>query len=112
MNFFNFVLSLVYINNNTSNIKSDSFLDKIHIGKHNNIYRKHLGAFNVIRGKGSYLFGALAKSGEGKSLEDEITFLIMIPQEYIFKKNNMTEASFLRCAKVNKYHFNRRHRLR
>ena len=85
----------------------DSFLDKIHIGKHNNIYRKHLGAFNVIRGKGSYLFGALAKSGEGKSLEDEITFLIMIPQEYIFKRNQMTLSSFSRYSKESIYFFDR-----
>lgn len=64
----------------------DSIVDKFHIGNHKNIYRKHIGGFNIIRGKGSYFISTTATSGEGKSLEDEIAILKLIPTEYIFKK--------------------------
>lgn len=85
----------------------DTIIDKFHIGSHKNIYRKHIGAFNVIRGKGSYLFGTTAKSGEGKSLEDEIAFLKLIPNDYIFKKNQMTLSSFSRYAEASEFYFER-----
>lgn len=82
-------------------------LDKLHIGEHRNIYRKILGAFNVMRGKGSYLFETTAHAEAGKSLEDEIVFLNIIPKEYVFKKNNMSEASFVRYSDINISYFTR-----
>lgn len=76
----------------------DSIVNKFHIGNHKAIYRKHLGGVNVIRGKGSYFIYTKAKSNVGKSLEDKIAFLLMIPERYIFKRNQMTLASFSRYA--------------
>lgn len=74
----------------------DSIVNKFHVGNHRAIYRKHLGGVNIIRGKGSYFIYTKAKSNVGKSLEDSIAFLMMIPERYIFKKNQMTLASFSR----------------
>lgn len=74
----------------------DDSIKNIHIGDNKNIIRKILVGFNVIRGAGSYLCETIAKSGAGKSLEDEIAFLLAMPQEYIFRKNSMTVASFTR----------------
>ena len=85
----------------------DSMIDSFHIGNHKNIYRKHLGAVNVMRGIGRYIFGTKAKSEAGKSIEDEISFLILIPKEYIFKKNQMSLASFSRYGEVSPYYFDR-----
>ena len=51
--------------------------------------------------------GTTAKSGEGKSLEDEIAILKLIPNEYIFKKNQMTLSSFSRYSEANSYYFDR-----
>lgn len=85
----------------------DSIIDRFHIGNHKNIYRKHLGAVNIMRGKGRYIFGTKAKAEAGKSLEDEISFLIMIPKEYIFKKNQMTLSSFTRYGQLSPYYFDR-----
>ena len=82
-------------------------IDKLHIGEHRNIYRKLLGAFNVMRGTGSYLFETTAHAEAGKSLEDKIVFSYLIPEEYIFKKNNMTEASFIRYSDTNTDFFTR-----
>lgn len=76
----------------------DSIVNKFHVGNHMAIYRKHLGGINVIRGKGSYFIYTKAKSNVGKSLEDMIAFLMMIPERYIFKRNQMTLASFSRYA--------------
>ena len=85
----------------------DSMIDRFHIGNHKNIYRKHLGAVNVMRGKGRYIFGTKAKAEAGKSLEDEIAFLMLIPNEYIFKKNQMTLSSFSRYGQLSPYYFDR-----
>lgn len=85
----------------------ENIVDKFHIGNHKNIYRKHIGGFNIIRGRGAYLMGTTAKSGEGKSLEDEIAILKLIPNEYIFKKNQMTLSSFSRYSEANSYYFDR-----
>ena len=74
----------------------DDIISKIYIGDNKNIIRKILLGFNVIRGKGSYLCETVAKSGAGKSLEDEIAFLISMPEENIFIKDDMTFASFTR----------------
>lgn len=82
-------------------------VSKIHLGDNKNIYRKLLMGFNVMRGKGSYLSETIAESGTGKSLEDEIAFLLMIPKEYIFKKNLMTFASFTRYSNITEYYFDR-----
>lgn len=85
----------------------DSMIDEFHIGNHKNIYRKHLGAVQVMRGKGRYIFGTKAKAEAGKSLEDEISFLMLIPKEYIFKKNQMTLSSFSRYGQLSPYYFDR-----
>lgn len=85
----------------------NSIVDKFHIGNHKNIYRKHIGGFNIIRGKGAYFIGTTATSGEGKSLEDEIAILKLIPSEYIFRKNQMTLASFSRYGEASPYYFDR-----
>ena len=82
-------------------------LDKLHIGEHRNLYRKLLGAFNVMKGKNGYLFETTAHAEAGKSLEDKIVFEYLIPEEYIFKKNNMTEASFARYSEINREYFTR-----
>lgn len=85
----------------------DSLVNPFHIGNHKAIYRKHLGGFNVISGKGSYFISTKAKSNVGKSLEDKIAFLMMIPERYIFKKNQMTLASFSRYSDINVRYFER-----
>lgn len=82
-------------------------ISKLHLGEHRNIYRKVLGAFNVMQGKASYLFETTASSGAGKSLEDKIAFEYMIPQQYIFRKSSMTYASFTRYSDVTPYYFDR-----
>ena len=85
----------------------DSIVNPFHVGNHRAIYRKHLGGFNVIRGKGSYFINTKAKSNVGKSLEDLIAFLLMIPERYIFKRNQMTLASFSRYADKTVWYFER-----
>ena len=85
----------------------DDQLDKLHIGKHTNMYRKLLGAFNIMQGKGSYIFETIAKAGEGKSLEDEIVFNHMIPKQYIYRVNSITTSSFTRYADKSVYYFDR-----
>lgn len=87
-----------YLNDNIS---------KIHLGDNKNIYRKILMGFNVMRGKGSYLCETIAESGTGKSLEDEIAFLKVIPKEYIFRKNLMSFASFTRYSNISEWYFDR-----
>lgn len=82
-------------------------IDKLQIGEHKNIYRKMLAGFNVMRGKGSYLFETIAEAEGGKSLEEDIVFESLIPEEYIFKKNDMSEASFLRYSEANEEFFTR-----
>lgn len=85
----------------------DSIVNKFHVGNHMSVYRKHLGGFNIIRGKGSYFIYTKAKSNVGKSLEDLIAFLMMIPKRYIFKKDQMTIASFSRYADQTVRYFER-----
>lgn len=85
----------------------DNQLDKLHIGKHTNMYRKLLGAFNIMQGKGSYIFETIAKAGEGKSLEDEIVFNHMIPKQYIYRVNSITTSSFTRYGDKSMYYFDR-----
>ena len=85
----------------------ENIIDKFHIGSHKNIYRKHIAGFNIIRGRGAYFIGTTAKSGEGKSLEDDIAILKLIPSEYIFKKNQMTLASFSRYSQASPSYFDR-----
>lgn len=76
----------------------DSLVNPFHVGNHMAVYRKHLGGVNVIRGEGSYFIYTKATHNVGKSLEDKIAFLMMIPERYIFKRNQMTLASFSRYA--------------
>ena len=82
-------------------------INKLQLGEHKNIYRKLLAAFNIIRGKGSYLIETIADAEEGKSLEDEIVFYYLIPEEYIFNKNDMSVASFLRYSEADEEFFTR-----
>lgn len=74
----------------------DSLVNPFHIGNHKTIYRKHLGGIDVIRGRGSHFISTTSRFQGGKSLEDEIAFLMMIPERYIYKKNQMTLSSFTR----------------
>lgn len=83
-------------------------LDNLHKGKHTNMYRKILGAFKIMRGEGSYIFETIAKAGEGKSLEDEIVFSLIIPQQYIYKVNSITTSSFTRYSDKSEYYFDRK----
>lgn len=85
----------------------DNLLDKLHIGNHTNIHRKLLGAFKIMRGEGSYIFETIAKAGEGKSLEDEIVFNLIIPKQYIYKVNSITTSSFTRYSDKSPYYFDR-----
>lgn len=82
-------------------------LDKLHKGEHKNLYRKLLSAVNIIRGKASFLIETTAEAEEGKSLEDEIVLSTLIPDNYIFKKNNMTFSSFVRYGALNEWFFTR-----
>lgn len=86
----------------------DDNLDKLHIGKHTNIYRKILGAFKIMKGEGSYIFETIAKAGEGKSLEDDIVFNYIIPKQYVYKVNSITKSSFTRYGEKNEYYFDRK----
>ena len=74
----------------------DSLVNPFHVGNHKTIYRKHLGGIDVIRGRGSHFISTTSRFQGGKSLEDEIAFLMMIPERYIYKKNQMTLSSFTR----------------
>ena len=76
-----------------------TILDDIHIGnEHKNIYRKVLMAFNVMRGKGSYISETTAKAESGKTFEDNLVFFKILPSRYLFKADKMTEASFIRLC--------------
>lgn len=82
-------------------------LDKIHKGDHRNIFRKTMGAYNIIIGNASFLIETIADSEEGKSLEDWIVFNLIIPQQYIYKVNSITESSFTRYGEKSEYYFDR-----
>ena len=60
-----------------------------------------------MRGEGSYLIETIAKAGEGKSLEDDIVFNLIIPKQYIYKVNSITTSSFTRYSDKNEYYFDR-----
>ena len=85
----------------------DSFVDKFHKGTHKAIYRKHLGGVNVIRNRGSYFLSTLADAMEGKSLEDKIAFLMMIPEIYLFVRDDMSLSSFSRYSDIDVRFFER-----
>ena len=85
----------------------DNLLDKLHIGSHTNIHRKLLGSFKVMKGEGSYLFETIAKAGEGKSLEDDIVFNLIVPKQYIYRVNSITTSSFTRYSDKSPYYFDR-----
>lgn len=85
----------------------DGIIDHFHVGNHKVVYRKHLGGVSVIRGGGSYYINTTAKHEGGKSLEDEIAFLKMIPKRYIYKKNKMSLSAFSRKADVSPRFFER-----
>ena len=85
----------------------NNILDAIQLGSHKNIFRKILAGYNIISGKGSYLSETTAKAEQGKTFEDEIVFLRIIPQNYIFEVNEITLASFVRYALINPKYFSR-----
>ncbi len=85
----------------------EKHLDKLHKGNHTNMYRKLLGAFKIMRAEGSYIFETIAKAGEGKSLEDDIVFSLIIPPRYIYKVNSITKSSFTRYSDKNPNYFDR-----
>ena len=82
-------------------------ITKIHLGSNKGIYKKLLASFNIMNGTGSYLFNTTSASATGKSEEDKTIFMKMLPAEYVLNKNNITEASFIRYAKVDPKYFNR-----
>lgn len=82
-------------------------ISKIHLGSNKGIYKKLLASFNIMNGTGSYLFNTTSASATGKSEEDKTIFMKMLPAEYVLNKNNITEASFIRYAKVDPKYFNR-----
>lgn len=85
----------------------DNELDKLYVGKHNDVILKLLGVFKIMKGEGSYIFETIADSGEGKSLADEILFEFIVPKQYIYKVNSITKSSFTRYAERNEYYFDR-----
>lgn len=94
-------------------IKSDGFvkymddiLKKLHIGDNSNIIRKTLAMFIVMNGWASYFLMTDGMAEAGKSYEDELA-VSFIPNRYIFKINNMTRASFTRCAETHERYFDR-----
>ena len=86
----------------------DPILKKIHIGDPRNIYRKTLMSLNIMRGEFSAFLLDIAESGAGKSHENHIVFEIIIPERYIEKIDNITEASFVRFSDEHEYFLDRK----
>lgn len=82
-------------------------LDKIHIGKHKNIYRKILVLFKIMRGEGSFISETTAKAEQGKSFEDDIILKYITPSRYVLDVNQITEASFIRKCFNNSNYYDR-----
>ena len=85
----------------------NNVLDSIHLGDHRNILRKTLMVFSIMMGKGSFLSETVAEKEAGKSFEDDIVFSIITPPRYIFKANDMTDASLKRFGAISEYYFDR-----
>lgn len=85
----------------------NNIIQKFYKGDTTNIIRKFLGAFCVMLGKQSFFIMTTAHSEEGKSLEDDIVFNILIPPRYVFHKNSMTLSSFTRYSEKSIHYFNR-----
>ncbi len=85
----------------------NNIIKKFYKGETTNIIKKFLGGFSIMLGKESFFFITTAHSEEGKSLEDDIVFNKLIPERYIFHKNSMTEASFLRYSEKSQNYFDR-----
>ena len=85
----------------------DNELDKLYVGKHTDTIRKLLAVFKIMKGEWSVILETIAKSGEGKSLADEILLGIIVPKQYIYNINNITKSSFTRYAELNEYYFDR-----
>ena len=85
----------------------DDILKDIHLGEHKNIYRKTLMLFKIMRGEASFISETTAKAEAGKSFEDDIVFKLIAPQRYIFKANDITEASLKRYGAISEYYFDR-----
>lgn len=84
-----------------------NILKKIHKGEQKNILRKMLMAFSIMRGEASFLSETVAEAETGKSFEDKIVFEYIIPDEYIFSKNDMTYSAFSRYSLFDEYFFDR-----
>ena len=82
-------------------------LDKIIVGEHTDLIRKTLVAFKIMKGEWSGILETIAKSGEGKSLSDEILFHHIVPKRYIYNVNSITKSSFTRYAELNENYFDR-----
>lgn len=85
----------------------DNIIKKFYKGDTTNIIRKFLGGFSIMLGKQSFVIKKTAYSEEGKSLEDDIVFDKLIPQRYVFHKNSMTLASFIRYSERSIRYFDR-----
>ena len=60
-----------------------------------------------MRGEASFIVETTAKTGAGKSFEDDIVFELVTPQRYIFKANQMTEPSFISNCNTNPNYYTR-----
>lgn len=82
-------------------------LDKLYVGEHTDLIRKILVVFKIMKGEWSGILETIAKSGEGKSLSDEILFHLIVPKRYIYNVNSITKSSFTRYAELNENYFDR-----
>lgn len=85
----------------------DNELDKIYVGEHTDLIRKTLVVFKIMKGEWSGILETIAKSGEGKSLADEILLHLIVPKQYIYNVNSITKSSFTRYAELDEYYFDR-----
>ncbi len=84
----------------------NDILDKIHIGDNRSIIRKILGGYVIISGDYSLILGTDGNAEVGKTYEDKAV-ISAIPERYIYPVNDMTKASFSRCAETHERYFDR-----
>lgn len=83
-----------------------NILDTIHIGSNKSILRTLLGEFSIINGDTSFLIMSTWGAETGKSYESKLA-MNFIPDNYLFKVNDMTKANFSRYAETHKHFFDR-----
>lgn len=85
----------------------EQHISKLYIGNKICIYRMLLASFMIMIGDKSYLMEIIGKREEGKSLQTDIVFSLLIPDRYVHYTNNFTKASFTRCSELNPSYFTR-----